>query len=257
MDLEEFAERMGFYGWAILPKVVPFDLIIWMLHDLDVAHMVCRAAQEEAGIAASTAGTVHHLPAIPECPAFLAYLQNNPTHTYLDRYFGARPYRLHSMGGNFNPPGNNYAGKIHRDIRSFQQPCPMINTLIVLDEFLEENGATYLLSGSHNRAERPTDEYFYAHATRAVAPSGSVLMFDSNLFHAGGINATGKPRRSVTPLFCRPWYRPEFDYPRAVGYDANLSPELRQALGYNSRVPVSLEEFYQPPERRMYQAGQG
>jgi hypothetical protein len=28
-------------------------------------------------------------------------------------------------------------------------------------------------------------------------------------------------------------------------------------LGYNARVPATLEEWYQPPERRMYKPGQG
>jgi len=51
----------------------------------------------------------------------------------------------------------------------------------------------------------------------------------------------------------------QLDYPRALGdeFGASLSPVLRQVLGYNARVPASLDEWYQPPERRLYQKSQG
>ncbi|MFN5993306.1 MAG: phytanoyl-CoA dioxygenase, partial [Betaproteobacteria bacterium] len=87
----------------------------------------------------------------------------------------------------------------------------------------------------------------------------SILFFDSNLWHAGGDNNTDKPRRSVTPMFCKPFIKPQFDYPRALGYDKgdSFSAYLKQVLGYNSRIPSTLDEWYQPPEHRMYKSDQG
>ena len=74
-----------------------------------------------------------------------------------------------------------------------------------------------------------------------------------------GDNNTNRPRRSVTPMFCKPFMKQQFDYPRAVGYDMaeKLLPHTRQVLGYNARVPASLDEWYQPRERRMYRPDQG
>jgi len=37
----------------------------------------------------------------------------------------------------------------------------------------------------------------------------------------------------------------------------SFSELSRQVLGYNSRVPVRLEEWYRPRESRLYQADQG
>jgi hypothetical protein len=37
----------------------------------------------------------------------------------------------------------------------------------------------------------------------------------------------------------------------------SLSELQRQVLGYYSRIPATLEEWYQPPQRRMYRPGQG
>jgi ectoine hydroxylase-related dioxygenase (phytanoyl-CoA dioxygenase family) len=63
----------------------------------------------------------------------------------------------------------------------------------------------------------------------------------------------------LTLGFTRPFMKQQLDYPRALGYDRSetLSPALRQLLGYNARVPVSLDEWYQPPDRRLYKRDQG
>jgi ectoine hydroxylase-related dioxygenase (phytanoyl-CoA dioxygenase family) len=42
-----------------------------------------------------------------------------------------------------------------------------------------------------------------------------------------------------------------------LGEDFPKNEKMRQLLGYNSRVPASHDEWYQPPEKRMYKPGQG
>jgi hypothetical protein len=102
-------------------------------------------------------------------------------------------------------------------------------------------------------------EEFFAQADRAIGPAGRVVAFDSNLWHAAGVNRSPARRRGLTIAFTRPFMKQQLDYPRALGYAAAgaMSPALRQVLGYNARVPASLEEWYQPAERRMYQRDQG
>lgn len=131
--------------------------------------------------------------------------------------------------------------------------------MVVLDDFTEENGATWLLSGSHKIDEKPDENYFYQHADRAIAKKGSVILFDSNIWHAAGKNNTEKARRTLTMAFTRPFFKQQLDYPRFLGYEFGdkLDENLRQVLGYNSRTPENLEEYYQPVEKRMYQPGQG
>jgi ectoine hydroxylase-related dioxygenase (phytanoyl-CoA dioxygenase family) len=53
--------------------------------------------------------------------------------------------------------------------------------------------------------------------------------------------------------------RQRFDYPRLVPPEAiaALGPVGRRFLGFDVRMPVSLEEYYVPPEHRLYKAGQG
>lgn len=257
-SVTEFERRMNSEGWFVFPDVVPAASVDRMNLELEVAWESCRDIQSRNGVASDADLTVHHLIVLGQ--SFITLLEEmevlNP---YFETYFGGR-YIVNSLGGSINRRSHgSYLHRIHRDIRSFSGDLPLLlNTLVMLDDFTLDNGATYLGAGTHKTAAKINETEFYAAAARAVGTAGSVLVFNSNVWHAAGHNQTDRPRRSVTPMFCRPFIKPQFDYPRALGYDRkDWSPHLRQLLGYNSRIPASLEEWYQPPQQRMYLSDQG
>jgi ectoine hydroxylase-related dioxygenase (phytanoyl-CoA dioxygenase family) len=259
LDLNRYSERMRDQGWVILENAIDSRLVNRMLDDLDAAWQICREVQVRNGVAADAELTVHHLIGIGQ--SYLDFIDDmEPLMPYIEHYFGGK-FILNSFGGAINTRGRtSYAQRIHRDIRSFSGDMPLLlNTLVMLDDFMPDNGATYLMTGSHKRADMPTTEEFYDRAERALGPAGSILIFNSNLWHAGGDNNTDRPRRSVTPMYCKPAMKQQFDYPRAVGYELadKLLPHTRQVLGFNARVPATLDEWYQPRERRMYRSDQG
>lgn len=258
MDIAYFSRRMKERGWVLLKAVVPPELIARMTVDLEAAYLHCRTIQERNGVAANTKNTVHHL--IGQGTSFFDFLDCHYIHAYLEQHFSGN-YVLNSFGAALNRQHlNNYAHDIHRDVRTYSEDFPlMVNTLVMLDDFTEENGATLLLSGSHHIKEKPDDAYFLAHAEQVLGPAGSILIFDSDIWHAAGKSRSDISRRSVTPMYSRPFVKPQFDYARVLGYDrsAEFTPLTRQVLGYNARIPASLDEWYQPPENRMYKAQQG
>jgi len=261
MSFTEFDQQMDEKGWVIFDRVVDQNLVSRMQDDIHKAYDICRSFQVKNGISDITEYTVHHLIGIPEvADSYLEFLEKLPITEYINRHFGGN-FILNSFGGAINTAySRSYAHNIHRDIRSYSGDIPLIlNTLVMLDDFTAENGATFLMPGSHKKAEKPSKEEFYAVAQQATGKSGSILMFNSNVWHAGGDNNTDKTRRSVTPMYCRPFMKQQYDYPRALGYDngGKFSDHLRQIIGYNSRVPATLDEWYQPPETRMYKPGQG
>jgi hypothetical protein len=245
-------------GWTLLPALVPVELLTRLAGELEAAYRGQRAMQIENGVGDGADGTVHHLPCAGG--AFLELLERGYAHALIQQYFHG-PYILNTYGGVLNLPHDaSYVGRVHRDQRTFSGNLHlMVQLLVMLDAFSEENGATYLLSGSHRSGERPSDEDFFRDAVRAVGPAGSIVVFDSNLWHAAGVNRSDRPRRALTLALTRPFIKQQLDYPRAIGDErrASLSPMLQQVLGYNARVPVSLDEWYQPPERRMYKRDQG
>lgn len=83
--------------------------------------------------------------------------------------------------------------------------------------------------------------------------------FNARTWHMGGVNQTDRPRHAVTMNVCRSYMRQRFDYPRLVSPEiANQLGEVsRRFLGFNVRMPTSLEEYYLPEESRLYKANQG
>jgi Phytanoyl-CoA dioxygenase (PhyH) len=253
-DLKKLCED----GWTLLPAIVPGEFVGRLVDELERVYHDQRALQLRNGVGDGADGTVHHLPCAGG--AFIEFLERGYGLRELDGFFSA-PYILNTYGGVLNlPTGPSYVARVHRDQRTFSGNVRlMAQLLVMLDDFTDANGATYLLSGSHRLAERPPDDQFFRTAIRATGSAGSIVVFDSNLWHAAGVNTTTSPRRALTLAFTRPFMKQQFDYPRALGYDRveSFSPRLRQLLGYNARVPASLDEWYQPPERRMYRRDQG
>jgi phytanoyl-CoA dioxygenase PhyH len=245
-------------GWVRLEAGVPLPLVSRLTCALEKVYAEQRVLQIRNGVGTGTDGTVHHLPCAGG--VFLELLEQASQQAPLDRFFRG-PYILNTYGGVLNLPNDaSYVSRVHRDQRTFSGDLHlMAQLLVMLDDFTEENGATYFLTGSHRLAERPPDAEFFRDAVRACGRAGSIVMFDSNLWHAAGVNRSASPRRALTLAFTLPFVKPQLDYPRALGYDRaeSLSPVLRQLLGYNARVPASLDEWYQPPERRLYKRDQG
>lgn len=240
-------------GWVLFESLLPADFTSELCQALLQAIDVCAQLQSDS-LGQILPGTAHHL--LGQGPVFQTLLEQ----AWLDpelRLLLEGPYILNSYGGVANPPAKSaYVHQIHRDQRTWMPDFRlMINLLVMLDDFLPENGATWLLSGSHKRAQPPEPVDFFAQAQQISAPAGSLLLFDSRLWHAAGHNQTNRVRRGLTLTWSRPFLKPQFDYLGQV--QGPLSEHLKQILGFYSRIPASLEQWYQPPESRFYRPGQG
>ncbi|GIV35084.1 MAG: hypothetical protein KatS3mg031_2619 [Chitinophagales bacterium] len=153
------------------------------------------------------------------------------------------------------PKGTNYSSRLHVDRPMFIPGyLESLACLIPLDDFTEENGATYFLPGSHLTANPPDEEYFYKNATRLVTERGTVFYFNPRLWHAGGYNHTHQWRHAVGMAMVRPYLKQRIDLPRAMkGMDLSHVPDkVLQKLGFFAQPPASLEEYYAPPDQRPY-----
>jgi ectoine hydroxylase-related dioxygenase (phytanoyl-CoA dioxygenase family) len=134
-----------------------------------------------------------------------------------------------------------------------------INVFFAIDEFRRTNGATWVVPASHQKAERPAQSEIDAKAVPVECPAGSMIVFDSTLWHAAGANTSGRDRLAINHQFTRSWIKQQIDYVRALG-DAVVQAQparTQQLLGWYTRVVTNLDEYYQPAERRLYRKGQG
>lgn len=154
------------------------------------------------------------------------------------------------------PPGKtNFSNRIHVDCpRLIPGYMTNMGATILLDDFTEENGATYFLPGSHESAEQPDEDEYMENAERVIAPAGSVFFFNARLWHSGGGNRTDEWRHALTINMCRPYMKQRIDIPRAMeGMDlSGVSDRVLQKLGFKAQVPASYDEYYVPPEQRKY-----
>ena len=154
------------------------------------------------------------------------------------------------------PPGKtNYSRRIHVDSpRIIPGYVTNLGVTIALDDFTEQNGATFFLPKSHTMEEPPTEEYFYKHAKRFIAKAGSVWFFNARIWHAGGDNKTSQWRHGLTLNMCRPFMKQRIDIPRAMANMdlSSASEKALQKLGFLAQTPANYDEYYVAPEKRKY-----
>jgi ectoine hydroxylase-related dioxygenase (phytanoyl-CoA dioxygenase family) len=115
-----------------------------------------------------------------------------------------------------------------------------------------------LLPNSHKIEEKPTDFSFIAECTRAVGKKGDILLFNSNIWHCSAPNNTKESRRAIPMTFSKSCIKQMFDYTKIIETESmyNFSEEMKQLLGFYSRVPSSLYEWYLPADKRFYKKNQ-
>lgn len=170
-----------------------------------------------------------------------------------ENYFSSRCI-LNSFSALSNIPGENkvFHKRIHKDIRhySFEMPL-MLNMLVMLDDFTVENGATLLLPKSHLFEKEPTTDFFDKNAIHATGKAGDIIIWNSNIYHASGINKTNKIRRALPITFSLPCYKQLIDYPRSIGFEKKkmFNDRMKFLLGYESLVPANLSSWYAPIDK--------
>ncbi|PXX97496.1 phytanoyl-CoA dioxygenase family protein [Halomonas sp. LBP4] len=258
VSVEQFDRTIEDKGWFLFEKVLDDEFIARLRRDCLKWIEICSEYQIRNGINESGDGTAHHC--LGSGDSIDRFIDMHLFHDYIGSYFGNEPYICNSLTpiGGF-PGADIYVHKLHRDVRTLIPGYPLkLNMLVMCDDFTAENG-TMMLSGSHYRHERPSDEEFERHHERLVAPAGSVVLFHSTLWHKGAHIKGPRNRVALTVGYGRAYIKPHMDYARMLGeeYGKTLSPLTRQVLGYNSRVPVNLDEWYRPIEKRLYHSNQG
>lgn len=140
----------------------------------------------------------------------------------------------HVLGRNMKLSSLNYraaipgAGlqKLHADYPDAVPPGDyrVCNSIWLLDDFSEKNGATRIVPGTHLHQQLPHDVMenpMDSDPDEIIleAPAGSVVIFNSHVWHGGTTNTTNQLRRAVHSYFCRR------DQPQQIDQKAYILPE--------------------------------
>ena len=216
-------ESLDSVGYVVLPDVIDAG---W-LGRLQTAFE--RAADGERG------GTRHAGELIQKDEAFDGVL-THPKIVAAVYHVLRRSFKVLALGGRDPLPGYGQQG-LHTDWyprTSPSEPFSAATTLWLLDDFIENNGSTRLIPGSHmwlKPLPKPMRQPEAKHPDQrhVIAKAGSALVFNGHLWHGGARNESNRSRRVIQCQFVAremgPMAQTQPDIP------ARLTPAARYILG--------------------------
>jgi ectoine hydroxylase-related dioxygenase (phytanoyl-CoA dioxygenase family) len=138
-----------------------------------------------------------------------------------------RSFKVLALGGRDPLPGYGLQA-LHTDWyprMSSSEPFSVVTALWLLDDFIENNGATRLIPGSHlwlKPLPKPLQQPEAKHPEErvVVAQAGSALVFNGHLWHSGARNESNRSRRVIQCQFVA----------RELGIMAQTQPDLPERL---------------------------
>jgi ectoine hydroxylase-related dioxygenase (phytanoyl-CoA dioxygenase family) len=138
-----------------------------------------------------------------------------------------RSFKVLALGGRDPLPGYGQQA-LHIDWYprvSSSEPFSAATTLWLLDDFIENNGATRLIPGSHlwlKPMPKPMQQPDAKHPDQKfmIAKAGSALVFNGHLWHSGMRNESSRPRRVIQCQFVA----------REMGVMAQTQPDIPARL---------------------------
>ena len=180
-------------------------------------------------------------------------LATNPRVLDLVQKLIRNKFILNQQNGIINPPDETYnQGLWHRDLpyQHFVSSKPLaINALYCVDDFTIENGATFVLPGSHAREEYPSDSFVESKAKQIASPAGSFIVIHCMLFHRGGANRTSSRRRAVNHVYTTAFIKQQIDIPSALAGRTVRSAAIADLLGFRYQIPRTVADFLESRRR--------
>lgn len=149
-----------------------------------------------------------------------------------------REFKLSSLNSRAALPGQGLQA-LHADWGGPVDPGDyyVCNSIWLLDDFTEENGATRVVPGSHRSGQVPkqvmTDPSApHPDEVKLLAPAGTVVIFNSHTWHGGTLNRSANRRRAMHSYFCRRDQKQQLDQKQYIQPEtyARLSDAARYIL---------------------------
>ena len=232
---DRLKEEIGLRGFAMVPGVLDPQEV----RDLNLAmdRIYARQCEEVGGEAAlraiNDADVVRCLLAYDE--AFLR-LATHPMLIQAAKAILGEAFVLIMQNGVINRPDRvQFQTRWHRDLnyQHWTSSRPIaLSALVCLEDFNRETGGTVFLPSSHKVEPFLSGDLTERLAVTPEAPAGSILLFDSMVFHRAGLNRSSRIRRAVNHVLGAPILAQQVDIPAMMARPAPADPWLAGYLGY-------------------------
>lgn len=149
-------------------------------------------------------------------------------------------YKLSSLNYRAAKPGQGLQ-KLHVDYGNAvpEGGYKVCNTIWLLDDFTENNGATRIVPRTHKSKVLPSEAMEdpnqpHPDEVKIIAPAGSVFIFNSHVWHGGTTNQTNKYRRSIHSYFCAT------DQPQQLNQREYITQETKKRISSAARKVLDV-----------------
>jgi len=172
-------------------------------------------------------------------PVFQDLVQSREVMVLL-QYLLGWPALLGNISANIALPGSD-GGVWHQDQLFVPKPWPEapqgMNFAWLLDDFTLDNGATEVIPKSHRGSDAIDQASLDDLAVPVVAPAGTMMVFESRIFHRTGRNQSTAPRAALFGWYTKPIYRTQENW--FLSLDPQIVDEASETLlvllGYKSQ----------------------
>lgn len=131
------------------------------------------------------------------------------------------------------------AQPLHEDTQQLALPRPRpplaVNAIWALSDFTPDNGATHVVPGSHLYDSPPPYGTHEIESVQATMKAGSVMLFDSALWHKGGANDSNARRYALSCYYCAGWMRQQENLQLGIPAEVarRFPRRLQELCGYS------------------------
>jgi ectoine hydroxylase-related dioxygenase (phytanoyl-CoA dioxygenase family) len=159
---------------------------------------------EQAGLEAHREDGTDRLADLVDKGPMFDLCWNNPRQlAAISHVLRGQEFKVFSLNGRAALPARGHQA-LHVDWGSPVAPgeYQICNSIWMLDDFTEENGATRIVPGSHRWGRLPQDDMTdprrpHPDEILVLGSAGTAVIFNSHLWHGGTQNRTDKPRRAL------------------------------------------------------------
>jgi ectoine hydroxylase-related dioxygenase (phytanoyl-CoA dioxygenase family) len=227
-------ERLDRDGYAPLPGILSGEQVTRIRARL--AELMA-AEGDQAGLEVhQEAGTDRLADLVNKDPVFEVCFTDPTVLACIAHVLGG-DVKLSSLNSRAALPGQGNQG-LHAEGRPVGRgPYQVCNSIWLLDDFTADNGATRVVPGSHRFTVSvgdvmPDPAVPHPDEVKLTAQAGTVVVFNSHLWHGGTLNRTGRQRRALHSYFTRRGNGQQLDQKTYVRPEtlARLSPAARFIL---------------------------
>ncbi len=229
-SLEEGLHNLQEFGYTVVPGVLAGDTLKRtreaLYHAAESDRQRGREIEQFALDIGDQSLTQRIWNVLSRDPLFEDLVEHPLALAYVREMLGW-PALLGNISANICSPGCE-GGHLHADQTFLAEPWPTtgpqgLNVAWTIDDFTEANGATRIVPGSHKLNRSVTPEEMGSDTVAMEAPAGSMIVFESRLWHKTGTNTSADQTRAG--IFS--WYTKTYVRTQENWFLA-LKPEIRQ-----------------------------